>query len=73
MFNKLENIRKLEVELSTFCNALSCPQDTIGELVLNCQFKEQHLRVETVTKLIEQIPNAKETLELHLTVTYDLQ
>ena len=68
MFNKLENIKSLEVELSTYCNA-ACPGcarhywDTSTKLP---NLKEQHLRVETVTKLIEQIPNAKEKLELHL-------
>ena len=68
MFNKLENIKSLEVELSTFCNAAcpGCARHYWGTSTKLPNLKEQHLRVETVTKLIEQIPNAKEKLELHL-------
>ena len=68
MFNKLENIKKLEVELSTFCNAAcpGCARHYWGTSTKLPNLKEQHLRVDTVTKLIQQIPNAKQNLELHL-------
>jgi MoaA/NifB/PqqE/SkfB family radical SAM enzyme len=68
MFNKLENIRSLEVELSTYCNAAcpGCARHYWGTSTKLPNLVEQHLSVETVTKVIEQIPNAKEKLELHL-------
>ena len=68
MFNKLENIRSLEVELSTYCNAAcpGCARHYWGTSTKLPNLVEQHLSVDTVTKVIEQIPNAKEKLELHL-------
>lgn len=62
MFIELDKIKNLEVELSTYCNAAcpGCSRHYWGTSTKRPELVEEHLDVDTVTKVIKQIPNINE-------------
>jgi MoaA/NifB/PqqE/SkfB family radical SAM enzyme len=62
MFIELDRIKSLEVELSTYCNAAcpGCSRHYWGTSTKRSELVEEHLDIDTVTKVIKQIPNINE-------------
>ena len=67
MFIELDKIKNLEVELSTYCNAAcpGCSRHYWGTSKKLPELVEEHLDIDTVTKVIKQLPNPQD-LEIHL-------
>ena len=60
----IEQIKKIEIELSSYCNARCplCDRQYLGTDIERSDFNKGHLSFDNVKALIEQLPNPKDVV-----------